>query len=62
MTSYLGIIIFHGGSILVDFVGTSHPQIFILHELINLGYKVISPFLGVMKYTKLHPYEPVKFK
>lgn len=48
----LGIIIFRGGLIFVEFVGTSQPKINIIHELINWGFKVIFPLVGIRKYTK----------
>lgn len=36
----------------------------VLHELpvMNLGNKVIFPLVGIGEFTKLCPYEPVKFK
>lgn len=39
-------------------MGTSQPQINILHEFINKSYKVIFPLLDIRKYTKLYTYEP----
>lgn len=53
----LWIIRFRDGSILVEFVDTSHPQDDFLHELINYGYKVISSFVDIKEYTKLCPQE-----
>lgn len=38
---------FRGGSIFVEFVGTSHPRVNILHELLNKSYKFIFPFVGI---------------
>lgn len=53
---YCGVIRFLGSSIFVEFVGTSHPQINILNELLNEGYKVINPFEGVIEYLILRPH------
>ena len=35
---YCGIIRIRGGSIFVEFVGTTHPRIYILHEIISKNF------------------------
>lgn len=55
-TGYCEINSFHGGSILVEFVGSSHPRIN------KKGNKVTFPLVEKREYTELHPNQPIKLK
>lgn len=48
--------------IFLNFVCTSNPQNIILYQFICKGKKVIFPLVGIRDYTKIRPYEPVKFQ
>lgn len=56
MQVYCEINSFHGGSILVEFGGSSHPRIN------KKGNKVTFPFVEKTEYTELRPNQPIKLK
>lgn len=59
---YCGIVRSRGGSIFVKFLGTSHPQINILHELINKDYKLSHIFFLQFKSNWGIIYVPRRLK